>query len=1105
MKINSNPNNEKKPATPNELNGRHYWRSLEALTETPGFKQFMDDEFLPGASENDGINRRHFFKIMAASFAFAGFGLSGCRRPEQRILPYSKQPERTVPGVPVYYATSLPSGKDNIPLVVETHQSRPTKIEGNPHYAPYGGHTNAFAQASILDLYDPDRATKSQKGNKTLSQSEVYDLFQSIYNKYKGKGKGLAFLAEPSTSPTRNRIVADLKKAFPDAIWAEYSPVSHPSPETATEGIFSDLSANQQLRPVYSFKQAKRILSLDANFLFSEPGALQYTSEYAQKRRAVDADGDIKPERMNRLYQVESNYSTTGGMADHRLRMASNHIKTFAALITAELLEQKNIQKEWTIKLRNSAKDLPDTAKGISLEKWAHECVKDLLKHKGEALILAGSHQPTEVHQLAYFLNQLLNAIGKTVQYLKLPENTFTVANITELAKAVKKNQIKKLIVIGGNPAYNAPKDLQFIFKKSPDKTIIRLGYHQDETTAIADYHVATNHYLESWSDGRTYDGTTVPVQPMIHPLFDGISELECLARISGQVEKDPYTLVFTTFKTLVPNATQNDFDRFLNDGFLPQSAFESITPKVNVEALKEKQKKFNFSSSKLSASKLEILIQPSGTIYDGRYNNNGWCQELPDSMTKICWDNAICISPHLAQTLGIHPKQTNLLQVSAKTTNTLNKGREKAPVGQLTQNGTTVEGPIHIQPGLADYTVVLSMGYGRKNTGRVGEGTGFDVFPLVVSDAPHINSGAKLELIEKTKYLAGTQDHWSMEGRAIIRETDVENYKHHPDFVDHVGMEAHSPAIYGSDKKKSLQEKVLNQYRGYSLYQTPTFGGKQQWGMSIDLNTCISCNACVVACQSENNIPVVGKDQVLRGREMHWIRIDRYYSSSSENEKEVSDDPEVSLQPMACQHCEMAPCESVCPVNATVHDEEGLNTMAYNRCVGTRYCANNCPYKVRRFNFFDWNKRDINELYKGPIGKKGTLDQNNGLQQMQRNPDVTVRMRGVMEKCTYCVQRIQEAKINQKIKAQDTDDVSVPDGAIKTACQQVCPTDSIIFGDVADAQTKVSKSKKSPRDYSVLGYLNTRPRTTYLARLRNPNKKITGKIATKHSAVHHG
>ena len=730
---------------------------------------------------------------------------------------------------------------------------------------------------------------------------------------------------------------------------------------------------------------------------------------------------------------------------------------------------------------------------GISVDRqWIEECVSDLIKFRGEALVVCGSHLPVEVHQLVFFINDLIGANGRTVAYLELPERE--AATISDLASEIEKGRVETLIIIGGNPAYNAPADLNWGKLQSSVKEVIRYGYHVDETSLLAiekkGHHIAATHFLESWSDGRSFDGTICAVQPMILPLFQGMQELELLGRLSGAENTDPYSLVFETFRSLTAEADKEKaFNRFLNSGLLPDTAFKAVKVKADSLRLKSTLATADFAPSKPNKNSLEVRIVPDNHTWDGRYNNNGWLQECPDPMTKLTWDNAIQISPRLAKDIGYDPRTSTFLKLSAKTSSTFKGGFDVAPVAEITIDGVTIKGPVHIQPGLADYTVLLSMGYGRTKTGRVGRGAGFNVYPFIKVKAPAYSSGAVLRLTGETFYLANTQRHWSMEGRGIIREANVEDYQEHPDFAQKIGIESHSPAIYGADEDKSLQYKVKNQPRGGSAYEIPTFGGAQQWGMTIDLNTCIGCNACVVACQSENNIPIVGKEQVLRGREMQWIRLDRYYSSGSEeaNRKEIPADPQVSLMPLPCMHCENAPCEQVCPVNATVHDDEGLNVMAYNRCVGTRYCANNCPYKVRRFNFFDWNKRDLDHLYEGPVGPAGMPE----LQKMKMNPDVTVRMRGVMEKCTYCQQRIDQAKIAQKVKARDSDDVLVPDGVIKTACQQVCPTNAIAFGDIRDTTTEVYRIKSSDRDYSLLGYLNTRPRTTYLAKLRNPNKRM--------------
>ena len=1058
------------------VTGPRYWKSLDDLTGKPAFQEWVTREFPQGASEIEGVDRRKFLKMMAASFALAGLGMAGCRRPEREILPYSKQPERVVPGVPIYYTSSLPNARDNIPLIVETHEVRPTKIEGNPSYLPYGGATDIFAQASVLGLYDPDRAQKSAQGTKALSQAQVYDFLNTLSGKYqKNGGSGLALLLSQSTSLTRSRILAAFQKKFPQALVVEYEPIDFDGPEKALARVFGT-----RVRPHYHFDKAKRVLAFDADFLHNGPGHLGYARDFAKARRVKKAE---EAQQMNRFYAVESNFTVTGGMADHRLRLSTSEIPAFVARIAAAVF-----------KANGGSADVVNffTQKGAGLkveQQWVDACVEDLFAHAGKSLVVAGAHLPEEVHLLTAAINSQLKAPGRTLSYLKVPDTSST--DIDTLAAAVKAGGIDTLVIAGGNPAYNAPNSLDWTHLQKSVPEVVRFGYYaDDETSRLATTFLAANHALESWDDGRTWDGTVVPVQPMILPLFEGFSELELLARLTGSLDTDPYMLVQETFSTLTPATDKSAaFEKWLAEGVLPSSGYERLNAAPRTISTQELFAKANFTPPVLGRENLEVYFAASNSVWDGAYSNNGWMQECPDTMTKLTWDNAILVSPRLADQLGIIPKPIlmNELNQSALNANNIEKGRERAPVLEIKLGDVTLKGPAHIQPGLANYTIVLPMGYGRK-FGRIAKDVGFDVYPMRTGKA-HYVVGAQLRMTGEVYELANTQEHWSMEGRAIIREANAKYYQKHPDFAQKMGIESHSPPIYGKDKDKSLAFKATQTPRGNSLYETPDFTDPQQWGMSIDLNTCTGCNACVVACQSENNIPIVGKDQVLRGREMHWIRLDRYYASGVDEEGKIDtlkipEDPQVSFQGMACQHCEMAPCETVCPVNATVHDKQGLNVMAYNRCVGTRYCANNCPYKVRRFNFFDWNKRQIDHFYEGPLGPKGMPE----LHKMQKNPDVTVRMRGVMEKCTYCVQRIEEAKIHQKAKARDSDNIKVPDGTIKTACQQVCPTDAIVFGDIADSETEVSKAKESDRDYAVLGYLNVRPRTTYLAKLRNPN-----------------
>ena len=1069
--------------------GPRYWRSLDELAERPEFQEWVEREFPQGASELDGVNRRNFLRIMAASFAFAGMGMAGCRRPEQNILPYSKQPENMIPGVPVYYATSQPKASEHIPLVVETHQARPTKVEGNNLYDPYAGSTDIFAQASVLDLYDQDRAQTSRRGSKRYSSGQVKDLLNRISNLYKATGgQGLAILGEENSSPTYKRLKSLLQQKYPRIMWAEYEPVSSANLDNSLTTL-----TGQRLRPVLNLDQADRIVSLEADFLHKEPGSLGNARAFGRRRRIhKPEDADY----MNRLYQVESDFSVTGTMADHRLRMASGNIPAFAALLASSLLEKLSVNSPLITRLKNQASRLSVPAH------WIEECVNDLIKNKSNSVILAGSHQPPVVHQLTYVMNSILGSVGQTVNYVTLPDDK--TAGINDLVQAMEARRVETLFILGGNPVYNTPGDLNFaqVIKDKKVREVIRLGYNNDETSDLANVHIAATHYLESWGDGRTWDGTLVTVQPMIMPLFEGMQDIELLARLAGLENPDPYSLVKETFATFWRDRDQDKaFNLFLHDGLLPGTLHSVSNPVIDWNRFKlDSASMDTLTPVNTGKDNLEIRLIADNSVWDGRYNNNGWLQECPDPMTKLTWDNAILISPKLAQECGYDFKSGEfffgLVDGVVKNNAEFKQGNQKAAMGVIKlANGSRLNAPIHVQPGLADYTVILPLGFGRQKVGRVGSGTGKSFYPLMPVEGMAVQGGT-LEVSESKTPLANTQEHWSMEGRAIIREGRVDDFVGHPDFVSKMGMESHSPPVYGRDKKMPLKEKVATQPRGNSLYETPTFKGREdwqisphQWGMSIDLNTCLGCNACVIACQSENNIPIVGKDQVLRGREMHWIRLDRYYSSGDleANQNEIPSDPQVSLMPMLCQQCEMAPCEQVCPVNATVHDEQGLNVMAYNRCVGTRYCANNCPYKVRRFNFFDWNKRSSDHFYEGPLGPVKTTE----LQKMQKNPDVTVRMRGVMEKCTFCQQRIEEGKIAQKRAAGGSDNIEIPDGTIKTACQQVCPTGAIAFGNLLDENSKVSKLKASPLDYSVLGYLNTRPRTTYLARLRNPNKAM--------------
>jgi len=1053
------------PDAPAPASGPRYWRSLDELAEEPGFREQLEREFGPGASELAEVDRRQFFKVMAASFALGGVGFAGCRRPEQKILPYSKSPEQVVPGEPLYYATSFSLRGEAFPLLVETHTGRPTKIEANPDFPSSRG-TALKTQASVLDLYDPDRATRHQKGESTLSKANVEDLLRDLRRQCaETGGEGVAILAESSASPTRARLKRAFAEAYPEALWIEYDAVSAAAPAKAAAAV-----VESGVEPRYDFSKAARILSLGGDFLGEEPGSLSFNKQFADGRR-VRKPGDP----MNRLYVAESGFTVTGAAADHRLRSPAGRLVSLLAAFALELelgIEGASLRPH----LQRLAGVLDDDARA-----WARRCAQDLAAHRGASLVYAGSQLPVEVQALALLVNEKLGNLRKTVL---LPRAGYQEsAGIETLAEALQAGSVDTLLVLGGNPAYNAPADLDFPSLMEKAGSRIRLGYHFDETSAKADVHLLQTHYLEAWGDGRAYDGSWLAQQPMIQPLFDGLSEIEVLARLLGESDPDGYSLVYATFQQARGAPGKRAFDKFLHDGLLPGSGFPASRKNVSgpkVTALLEKAQ----PAPAPGPDALEVVFACDPKMDDGRFNNNGWLMECPDPMTKLTWDNAILVSPRLAKELDIMAGPSGVVR---RNPNKVRDGREFSPVAKIKLGGREIKGPVHIHPGLANYTLVLPLGYGRSVTGRIGENAGFNAFALRPAGSPAFAAGASLELTGETYQLANTQEHWSMEGRAIVREANLETYEKKPDWVAAMGMESHSPPIYGKEGAKlSTQEKITQTPRGASIYEHPDYEAAHQWGMNIDLNVCTGCNACVVACQSENNIPIVGRDQVRRGREMHWIRLDRYFSSGLEK-SEVPEDPQATLQPVTCMHCETAPCETVCPVNATVHDEEGLNLMAYNRCIGTRYCANNCPYKVRRFNFFDYQQRQRDKLYLGPLAPKGMPE----LLQMAQNPDVSVRSRGVMEKCTFCVQRIQQAKIDRKVEARDSGDLKIPDGTIQTACEQACPSEAIVFGDLSDPESRVSRLRENDRNYAVLGYLNTRPRTTYLGKLRNPNPKM--------------
>lgn len=992
-----------------------YWTSLNQLENSPEFQEMVQREFPEGASEMaDPMSRRRFINLMGASMALAG--LASCRRPVEKIIPYVIQPEQITPGIAQRYATTMPFGLSAYGLTVESHEGRPTKLEGNLLHPASNGRSNAFIQASILDLYDPDRSQVVQHNGKDATWDDFIGFWSKLYASYKTNGgQGLAVLSESFSSPTLYRLKQNFEKTFPKASWVTYEPVSD-------ENIFSGIAAatGKGLQPNYDYSQANVVLALDSDFLMLESENLAAARGFATARR-VKSEKDS----MNRLYVVEPAFTVTGGMADHRMRLQSGQVGSFILALAKELQN---------LGVGTGIADVPGNSDKSIDAVWVKALAKDMANNRGKSLIVAGRRQPAEVHALVFALNSALGNVGKSVSYREFRDAAIPATQgLVDLTRSLQSGKVQTLFILGGNPAYTAPADLAFDKALAAAKQTIHFGKNADETGSLATWHLPQSHYLESWGDARSADGTASVIQPLIDPLFDSRNSVEVLSLITTGTLPKAYDVVRETWSSLVTGAFEPAWRRVLHDGVLANSALKTILPTVD-NNFSTYLKSHLVSSGPADASSLEIIFTASASTYDGRFANIGWLQELPEPNTKLTWDNAALMSHTTAQKLGV--KNEDLVAVEL--------------------NGRMISLPVWIMPGQADWTIVAALGYGRTKAGRIGNYVGQNTYALRTSKALHYARGVKITPTNGTYALACTQDFHGLDTEklaseaverrlpSIIREATLEEYRHHPEFA----------------------EQEL-EFPNNSMWPDWKYDTGYQWGMSIDLNVCTGCNACTVACQSENNIPIVGKRQVAKGREMHWLRLDRYYSGSL-------DAPQMVFEPVGCQHCEMAPCEQVCPVAATTHDTEGLNVMTYNRCVGTRYCSNNCPYKVRRFNFFNYTK-DTPEIAK-----------------MAMNPDVTVRFRGVMEKCTYCLQRINHGK--QVAKKENRE---VRDGEIVSACQQTCPTDAIVFGNINDPDSQVSKMKKQNRDYGLLAELNTRPRTSYLAKLRNPNPELE-------SPVHH-
>lgn len=1067
---------------------QEYWRSIEALQGTEEFRSWMHREFPSNADLLEGADRREFMKIMGASFAFAGLGIAACRRiPETNIVPYANRPANRIPGKPVEYASAMELGGAGVGVLVRTVDGRPIKLEGNPDHPISLGACDAITQAGVLQVYDPDRSRFVMEGDKESdaegdkqSDAETFRTFTTKHflEEYSANGgEGLAVIAEYSGSPSFQRMKTKFQEAYPKSFGVFWEPLNQ---SNASKGIAQALAAKKgtTYRSHPNLEKAKVIVCLDADPLMTHPAATRLAREWASNRRVDNANP--QQQTLSRMYSIEGVLSVTGMSADERIAMSSSQIIGVAASIAKSLGVNDD--------------SIAAHANGLSFKGHEQEVLSamldDLSSHKGESIVLVGERQPPEVHALGALINERLGNNGKTVNYSSMAAED-PYQSMDQMTKKMAAGEIKTLLIIGGNPVYDAPVNNDFASALAKVNTSIHLSLYRNETSHACTWHLPRAHWLESWGDVVAYDGTKSITQPSIMPMIPesqhGWSPIELLAELTGAEPRDGYSIVRATEmeRSKTNGATfERHWRKVLDGGLVPDTSSEFVKVSANTNFAKALK-----PSKATDGDSLDLVLMQDPYLYDGRFGNLGWLQELPNPITKVTWDNAACMNPALMKKQGL-------------------------ALGDMVQIWTpsqeySVKAAVFPVPGMDEHTIALALGWGRgPDAGRIADGAGFNAYKVRTSTAPDIISGAQLTNISERYDFAHTQDHGTadaidpnvplgkdsggVQGRlpTIVRETTLSDYQHHPDFAKHAVHVAH---------RLSLWE------------ETNLDGAKFKWGMSVDLNTCTGCGACVAACQAENNIPIVGKDQVARGREMHWLRIDRYFKGDDASKPEA-----MFVQPVTCMQCENAPCEQVCPVAATLHDKDGLNVMVYNRCIGTRYCSNNCPYKVRRFNWFDYWRRDPIRKQEGIFAVKPDYYISGGpdeWRRMQMNPEVTVRVRGVMEKCSFCTQRISEAKITYKNKwAQEggtkhSPDWSIPDGVIRTACQQACATDAIVFGDLADTSSKVYELQKRATSYGLLEEINTKPRLKYIAKVRNPggSAKGNGDAKDDHAAISNG
>jgi molybdopterin-containing oxidoreductase family iron-sulfur binding subunit len=1029
MDSNSQQSDRAHDRLPIAANGQQFWRSLEELAGDETFVRLLRREFPEYANRlTDGATRRQFLQLMGASLALAG--IQGCEQPQEKIVPFVQAPEHLVPGKPLYYATAMTHDGAGIGLLAESHMGRPTKIEGNPLHpavpeimasAPEGsrlrfGATDVYAQASVLSLYDPDRSqTVLRDGQISTWDSFAGELQARLGSMRESGGRGLRILSETIVSPTLAGQMRQLLELYPNAVWHQYEPINHDN-----ELLGARLAFRADVQTVHHVDRADVILSLDADFLSEGPLHLQDARGFASRRRAdtTTAAGSVV---MNRMYVVESSLTVTGAAADHRLPVEPRAVAAFA-LRLAQALGLALDQIDTAVSAMGAGGQVP--------QDWLDAVAADLRQARGRSLVVAGRGQPPFVHAVVHWINSTLANIGATVEYVEpiaaRPEPQ--VESLQHLVEAMRADEVQALLILGGNPVYNAPANFGFAAAVEKVPFVAHLSQYEDETSARCHWHIPEFHFLESWSDTRAGDGTASIVQPLIAPLGSGKTAHEILAALLGNTTASSYEIVRTFWLSRLGQSGANveianrNWQQTLHDGVVANTRSPAVQPTIRADFSAAVGEQLVDLPRPAAEPAVHIVFRPDHGVWDGRFANNGWLQELPRPLTTLTWDNAALIAPATAEALQV----------------------ETGDVIAVTADMSTIELPALITPGQPAKVITIHLGYGRERAGRVGNRVGANVYPIRFSGGMWHVLEADVRTAGRTQPLAVTQHHQVMDGRNLVRAGTHAEFAEHPDHPAFMS-EGHAPG------------------EAASMYPNYKYDG-YKWGMVINQSACIGCKACVVACQAENNIPIVGKSQVLNNREMHWLRIDHYYRGSPEN-------PEHFHQPMLCQHCELAPCEPVCPVAATTHSSEGLNEMTYNRCIGTRYCSNNCPYKVRRFNFLDYNR----ELRQDAV------------LQLLSNPDVTVRSRGVMEKCTFCVQRISAARIHAEKEGR-----KIRDGEVVTACQAACSTEAIVFGDINDVSSRVRQESTSSLNYSVLGELNTQPRITYRAVVRNPNPALS-------------